>query len=137
MISDRKRHNEAVYAEHQAAVAAGEERVLRNTCTGELHSYPTDEIGFTPGAGQAQVSTWWGMGIVATGAALLCIFSIVLLLAPLAQGQGPMWAALVLTALGGGVTFYAVAMSRREYRAMRLRKLRGSPRPSPSGRADI
>ena len=137
MISDRKRHNEAVYAEHQAAVAAGEKRVLRNTCTGELHSYPADEIGFTPGAGQAQVSTWWGMAIVATGAALLCMFSIVLLLAPLAQGQGLMWTALVLTALGGSVTFYAVSMSRREYRAMRLRKLRGSPRPSPSGRADI
>ncbi len=137
MISDRKRHNEAVYAEHQAAVAAGEKRVLRNTSTGELHSYPADEIGFTPGAGQAQVSTWWGMAIVATGAALLCIFSIVLLLAPLAQGQGPMWTALVLTALGGSVTIYTVSMSRLEYRAMRLRKLRGSPRPSPSGRADI
>jgi len=136
MISERKRHNEAVYAEHQAAVAAGQKRVLRNTSTGELHSYPA-EIGFTPGSGQAQVSTWWGMGIIAVGAAILTVFSIVLLLAPVGQGQGLMWGTLFVTALGGGITFYAVSMSHREYRATQLRKLRGSPKPSSSGRADI
>ncbi|WP_218649865.1 hypothetical protein [Paenarthrobacter nitroguajacolicus] len=98
MISDRERRNDAVYAEHKAAVAAGEKRVLRNTSTGELHSYPADEIGFTPGSGQAQVSTWWGMGILAVVAAILTVFSVVLLLAPLGQGQSPMWGALFLTA---------------------------------------
>ena len=55
---ERERRNDAVYAEHKRAVAAGEKRVLRTTSTGELHSYPGDEIGFSPGRGQTQVSTW-------------------------------------------------------------------------------
>ncbi|WP_454811408.1 hypothetical protein [Paenarthrobacter nitroguajacolicus] len=136
MISDRERRNDAVYAEHKAAVAAGEKRVLRNTSTGELHSYPADEIGFTPGSGQAQVGTWWGMGILAVVAAILTVFSVVLLLAPLGQGQSPMWGALFLTAGGGAFTFYAVTLSRQEYRATQLRELRGSPKPNSTGRAD-
>ena len=136
MISDRERRNDAVYAEHKAAVAAGEKRVLRNTSTGELHSYPADEIGFTPGSGQAQVSTWWGMGILAVVAAVLTAFSVVMLLAPLGQGQSPMWGALFLTAGGGAFTFYALTLSRQEYRATQLRKLRGSPKPNSTGRAD-
>lgn len=61
---ERERRNDAVYAEHKSAVAAGKKRVLRKTSTGELHSYSADEIGFSPGRGQAQVSTWWGMGIL-------------------------------------------------------------------------
>ncbi|MDR6987562.1 hypothetical protein J2Y66_002044 [Paenarthrobacter nitroguajacolicus] len=137
MYSDRERHNDVVYAEHKAAVAAGEKRVLRNTVTGDLHSYPADEIGFTPGGGQVQVSTWWGMGILAVVAAVLTVFSVVLLLAPLGQGQQPMWGALFLTALGGGITFYTARLSRQEYEAAQLRKLRGSPKPSSTGRADI
>lgn len=137
MYSDVERRNDAVYAEHKAAVAAGEKRVLLNTNTGELHSYPADEIGFTPGGGQAQVSTWWGMGILAVVAVILTVFSVVLLLAPLGQGEGPMWGALFLTALAGAFTFYAVTLSRQEYHATQLRKLRGSPKPSSTGRVDI
>lgn len=136
MTSDRD-HRDAVYAEHQAAVAAGEKRVLRNTRTGGLHSYPADEIGFTPGSGQAQVGTWWGMAVLAVFAGILTVFSVVLLLAPLGQGQGPMWGALFLTALGGGLSIFTVRLSIAEYRAKQLRKLRGSPEPTPSGRADI
>ncbi|UKA48968.1 hypothetical protein LFT48_16205 [Arthrobacter sp. FW305-123] len=137
MTSDQERRNDAVYAEHKAAIAAGQKRVLRNTSTGELHSYPADEIGFTPGAGQAQVSTWWGMGILAVVAAFLTVLSVMILLAPLAQGQSPMWGGLFLTAMAGGFTVYAVVLSRQEFRAMQLRKLRGSPKPNSSGRADI
>lgn len=137
MYSDRERRNDAVYTEHKAAVEAGEKRVLRNTIAGELHSYPADEVGFTPGRGQAQVSTWWGMGILAVVAAIITVFSVVLLLAPLGQGQSPMWGGLFLFALGGAFTFYAATLSRQEYRATQLRKLRGSPKPSSTGRADI
>lgn len=137
MYSDHERHNDAVYAEHKAAVAAGEKRVLSKTSTGELHSYPADEIGFLPGRGQAQVSTWWGMGILAVVAGLLTVFSVVILLAPLGQGQSPMWGGLFLTAFAGAITLYMVTLSRQEYRATQLRKLRGSPKPSSSGRADI
>lgn len=60
----RERRNDAVVTEHKEALARGEKRVLRVTTTGELHSYADDEIGFSPGRGQAQVSTWWGMGIL-------------------------------------------------------------------------
>ncbi|MDI2033529.1 hypothetical protein [Paenarthrobacter nitroguajacolicus] len=136
MVSDREQQNDAVYAEHKAAVAAGEKRVLRTTSTGDLHSYPGDEIGFTPGRGQAQVSSWWGMGILAVVAALLTVFSMVLFLAPIGQGQGPMWGALFLMAGSGGFAVYALTLARREFRAMRLRKLRGSPKPGTSGRVD-
>ncbi|WP_416405532.1 hypothetical protein [Arthrobacter sp. LFS091] len=137
MISDAERRNDAVYAEHKAAVAAGEKRVLRNTSTGELRSYRGDEIGFTPGRGQAQVSTWWGMGILAFFAVVLTVLSVLLLLAPLGQGQNPMWGALFLTALAGGFAFYAITLARQEYRATKLRKLRGSPKPSTTGRVEI
>lgn len=49
---ERDRRDDAVYAEHKRAVAAEEKRVRRRTKTGELHSYPSDEIGFSPGRGQ-------------------------------------------------------------------------------------
>ena len=89
------------------------------------------------GSGQAQVGTWWGMAVLAVFAGILTVFSVVLLLAPLGQGQGPMWGALFLTALGGGLSIFTVRLSIAEYRAKQLRKLRGSPEPTPSGRADI
>jgi hypothetical protein len=40
-VVDREleRRNDVVRAEHKAAVARGEKRVLRKTVTGELHSY--------------------------------------------------------------------------------------------------
>ncbi len=78
------------------------------------------------------------MGILAVVAAILTVFSVVMLLAPLGQGQSPMWGgALFLTAGGGAFTFYALTLSRQEYRATQLRKLRGgSPKPNSTGRAD-
>lgn len=133
---ERDRRDDAVYAEHKRAVAAGEKRVLRRTRTGELHSYPSDEIGFSPGRGQAQVSTWQGMAFLAAFAACGAVFSVVLLLAPLSGGEGPMWGALFLTALCGGFAFYAFGLARDEYAATRLRKLRGSPAPG-SGAVDL
>jgi hypothetical protein len=134
--SEREKRNDSVYAEHKRAVAAGEKRVLRTTSTGELHSYPGDEIGFTPGRGQAQVRTWWGMGILAVFAALLVALSVLIFLAPLGQGEGPFWGALFLTALSGGFAFYAFKLARDEYRAAQLRKLRKSPTPG-SGNVDV
>ncbi|MGO4435656.1 hypothetical protein AB4Y88_20945, partial [Paenarthrobacter sp. RAF9] len=79
---ERERRNDDVYAEHKEALARGEKRVLRKTDTGELHSYPADEIGFSPGRGQVQVRSWWGMGILAAVMGLLVILSGVILLAP-------------------------------------------------------
>lgn len=94
MMQDRQRRDDVTRAEHQQALANGEKRVLRTTATGALHSYAGDEIGFTPGRGHVQVSTWWGMGIVTTVLWIGVVFSLVLLVAPVAQGDPPMWSAL-------------------------------------------
>jgi hypothetical protein len=131
VVFDREaeRRNDAVYAEHKAALARGEKRVLRKTHAGELHSYPADEIGFSPGRGQAQVRTWWGMGILTALMALLFVTSWWILLVPLAAGGQPFWGALVLTVFGGLGAWYTFGMARAEYQAKKLRKERGAPEP--------
>jgi hypothetical protein len=131
---ERERRNDAVYAEHKQAVARGEKRVLRTTAAGELHSYAGDEIGFTPGAGQPQVSTWWGMGIVAAVLGLLFVFSSAMFLTPVVQGRPPVWSALFAIALGGLGAWYTLGLARDEYRATKVRKERGAPEPGTSGR---
>lgn len=139
MVYDRQRElrNDAVYAEHKKAVAAGEKRVLRTTSTGELHSYPADEIGFTPGRGQVQVSTWWGMGILMIISAAILVTCLWMFQLPLWDGQQPEWGALWPIGLTGFFTPYAFILARDEYRATQLRKRRGSPRPGTSGSVDI
>lgn len=134
---ERERRNDAVYAEHKKAVAAGEKRVLRKTSTGELHSYPADEIGFTPGSGHAQVSSWWGMGILMVFMAFILATGMWLFQRPLWDGKLPEWGALWLIGFAGLMTLYTFKLSRDEYRATQLRKRRGSPRPGSSGRVDI
>jgi hypothetical protein len=131
---ERQRRNDAVYAEHKQALAAGEKRVLRTTATGELHSYAGEEIGFTPGAGQVQVSTWWGMGIVTVVLGLLFVFSWALFFAPVLKGESPFWTALFLTALTGLGGWYTFGLARDEHRAAKLRKERCAPKPGTSGR---
>ncbi|MGN8129082.1 hypothetical protein [Paenarthrobacter sp. 22069] len=127
--SDQERHNDTVYAEHKAALARGEKRVLRRTSTGQLHSYPGDEIGFSPGRGQAQVRSWWGMGIVSAFLGLIFIGSMVLFIASFRQGTAPEWGALFAIALGGFGAWYTFGLARDEYRAKKLRKERNAPEP--------
>lgn len=126
---ERERRNDEVYAEHKEALARGEKRVLRKTDNGELHSYPADEIGFSPGRGQVQVRSWWGMGILTAVMGLLVILSLVILLAPAGRGEQPFWGALFLTAFGGFGAWYTFGMARDEYRAKRLRAQRQAPEP--------
>ena len=133
---ERERRQDAVYAEHKKAVAAGEKRVLRKTSTGELHSYPNDEIGFTPGRGHAQVSTWWGMGILMVFSGVLFIVGCWLLQRPLWEGEGPDGGALWIIGISGFSTPYAFNLARDEYRATQRRKRRGSPKPG-TGNVDI
>lgn len=133
---ERERRNDAVYAEHKRAVAAGEMRVLRKTSTGELHSYSGDEIGFSPGRGQVQVSTWWGMGILMVFSVIMFIGGCWLFQLPLWQGEGPEWGAMWVIGLSGFFTPYAYSLARDEYRATQLRKRRGSPKPG-TGNVDI
>lgn len=127
--SDQERYNDAVVAEHKQALARGEKRVLRKTGTGELHSYPADEIGFSPGRGQAQVRTWWGMGIVSAFLGLVFLGSSVLFLASFRQGGNPEWGALFAIVLGGLGAWYTFGMARDEYRAKKLRTERHAPEP--------
>lgn len=127
--TNRERRNDTVYAEHKAALARGEKRVLRKTAAGELHSYPADEIGFSPGRGQAQVRTWWGMGIVSAFLGLVFLGSSVLLLASFEQGTDPEWGALFPIVLGGFGAWYTFGMARDEYRAKKLRRERHAPEP--------
>lgn len=127
--SDQEQRNDAVYAEHKAALARGGKRVLRRTTTGELHSYPGDEIGFSPGRGHVQVQTWWGMGILTGAMVLLALLSLVMLLRPLPDGGQPFWGALVLTAFSVFGARYTFGMARDEYRAKKLRKERHAPEP--------
>ena len=126
---ERERRNDAVVAEHKQAIARGEKRVLRTTATGELHSYADDEIGFSPGRGQAQVRTWWGMAIVSAVLGLLFVGSCVMFLGPLASGGQLIWGALFPIALGGFGTFFTFGLARDEYRATKMRKERGAPKP--------
>jgi len=126
---ERERRNDAVYAEHKEALARGEKRVLRRTDTGDLHSYPGDEIGFSPGRGQAQVRTWWGMAIVSTVIGLLFMGSCVMFLAPLVQGAQPSWGALFPMGLAAFGVVFTFGLARDEYRAAKLRKERGAPKP--------
>jgi hypothetical protein len=126
---DRERRNDEVYAEHKAAIARGEKRVLRKTETGDLHSYPADEIGFSPGRGQAQVRTWWGMVIVSAFLGLVFLGSSVLFLASFGQGADPEWGALFPIVFGGLGAWYTFGMARDEYRAKKLRKERQAPEP--------
>ena len=126
---ESQRRNDDVYAEHKEAIARGEKRVLRRTDTGELHSYPADEIGFFPGRGQAQVRSWWGMGILTAVLGVLVILSLVMLLGPVGAGGQPFWAALILTAFGGLGAWYTFGMARDEYRAKKLRAERHAPEP--------
>jgi hypothetical protein len=139
MVYDREQfeREDALYAEHKEAVAAGEKRVLRKTSTGELHSYPADEIGFTPGSGHAQVSTWWGMGIIMMIMMIGLVVGVWLFQRPLWEGGPPEWGALWLIGFAGLMTLYTFNLARDEYRAAKLRKRRGSPKPSSSGRVDI
>ncbi|MEW1805738.1 hypothetical protein [Arthrobacter sp. SLBN-53] len=126
---DRERRNDDVYAEHKAALARGEKRVLRRTSAGELHSYPGDEIGFSPGRGHVQVRSWWGMGILTAVMVVLVVLSLVILLRPLPDGGQPFWGALVLTAFSSLGAWYTFGMAKDEYRAKKLRKERQAPEP--------
>ena len=125
--------DEAASDEHHEAVARGEKRVLRTTSTGRLHSYPADEMGFTPGRGQAQVRTWWGMAVLAVVMALLALLAVVILVDPLRDGQGPEWSALFLLALGGSGT--GTAWPWRVTSAAPLRCAGSEAPPSPAPEA--
>lgn len=120
----------AVVAAHRAARERGEERVLRRTRGGGLHSYAPDEIGLGPVVSGTQATSWWGLSIVA--AVLWACFAVswLIVLGPTSEGRSPAWGGLAVTVLAGGLGGYASLLARRQYRARAVRRRRGVPEPS-------
>src|SRR5688572_2084261 len=54
-VSSQQEHDDAVHAEHEAALARGEQRVLYLTEYGMLHSYTKVELGGPPNGS----TRWW------------------------------------------------------------------------------
>ncbi len=131
-MTDRReleQRNDAIHAEHRAAVARGEERVLRTTRTGLLHSYRPDEIGLGP-ATTTQATSWWGLSIMTAFFVALFAASWLIILLPAHRGGSPAWAGLWVTALSGPLAVYTAGLARMQLRARRTRRRRGAPEPS-------
>ena len=128
----RRSEDEPTRALHEQAVAAGEKRLLTRTVDGgRLHSYAADEIGFARAGSGPIVTTAPGMLLLGLFFAAVTAFSIFLIAAPAANGQDPLWGALVLTIGGIAGLVYAARLARSEFRARRIRRERGVPDPSP------
>ncbi len=123
-------HDETVAAEHRAAVLRGEDRFLRLTRTGELHSYLADEIGLPARGSGREVTSWWGLTILTVLFAVLFVGSWTIILLPLATGESPAWIGLLPAALGAGMGLFTGSLARMQFRARRVRISRGVPEPS-------
>jgi hypothetical protein len=124
--------DEQTRARHEQAVATGERRLLTRTKDGgRLHSYAADEIGFARAGSGPIVTTAPGMLALGVFFAAMTAFSLFLVAAPTANGQSPLWGALVLTVGGIAGLAYAVRLALSEFRARRIRRERGIPDPSP------
>ncbi|MCQ1952264.1 hypothetical protein [Arthrobacter sp. zg-Y238] len=134
MTLNRMLTDEEVFAEHRRLLARGEKRFLHRTEFGNLHSYAPDELGFRPdGAPPSDHPNSWVVGV------LLLILYLVFILFFAGVGLFPSddWVlrvtALILVAVMLGCSFRLVAATRREYRAARVRKQLGLPRPGRQG----
>ena len=76
------------------------------------------------------------MAVVCSVLGLLFLGSLVMLIVTLLQGHGE-WGILFPLLMGAFGVVYTFRLSRDEYLATQLRKLRGSPKPSSSGSVDI
>jgi quinol-cytochrome oxidoreductase complex cytochrome b subunit len=134
-VIDRReleQRNDAIQAEHRAAVERGEERVLRLTRTGELHSYAPDEIGLGEVSAGPQVTSWWGLTILTMFFVALFAASWLIIFAPVAEGHAPAWGGLVVTLMSAPGALYMASLAREQYRARAVRRRRGAPEPSDS-----
>jgi hypothetical protein len=133
VVVDRReleQRNDAIHADHRAAVAAGEQRVLRLTRNGELHSYLPDEIGLPPRGSGREVTSWWGLSILSACFVVLFAASWLIILLPTQRGGSPAWLGLLLTAISAPLAVYTTGLAREQYRARAARRRRGLPEPS-------
>jgi len=132
-VIDRReleQRNDAIHAEHRAAVTAGVQRVLRLTRTGELHSYLPDEIGLEPRGSTREVTSWWGLSILAVFFGALFAASWLIIFVPVAEGHAPAWGGLVVTLMSAPAALYTASLARTQHRARAVRRRRGAPEPS-------
>ena len=122
--------DQQVRADHEQAVAHGENRVLMRTTGGRLHSYARDELGVVTASSHPTVRSAGGLLVMTFFFAAVAAFSILLVTGPATRGGDPMWGALVLTAAGLGGVAYAGRLAGIAAKAKRLRTERGVPEPS-------
>jgi multisubunit Na+/H+ antiporter MnhC subunit len=126
----RSRRDEEVRQWHDQALAAGQQRVLVRTTSGELHSYAKDELGVVTASSHPTVRSAAGFVVMALFFAAVAVFSILLVAGPTSQGQDPLWSALILTAAGVGGAVYSARLAGIAAKARRLRAQRGIPEPT-------
>lgn len=118
----------AVYAEHRAALERGEERALRWAVTGELHSYAKDEH-VAPKNDPYKLGSLW-LGIPVAGVYLsLALLPALAFVAVVAQGGQPAWVLAGVAVVFGVAGRPAFIFCRDEFRATKIRKSRGVPKP--------
>ncbi|MEV0329461.1 hypothetical protein AB0H63_23885 [Micromonospora echinospora] len=125
----RAARDEAARAEHRRLRERGEAWRLLRTVDGELALYRPEEVGFVGGGPGVMVRTvggLWALAVVFTA------FTVVLVLAlSVSWTQGrPFWGAVPLALMSAAFTWYAVAIIRKEKRAVGLRRQRGVPAPA-------
>ncbi|MCC9173661.1 hypothetical protein [Arthrobacter sp. zg-Y179] len=126
--------DEEVFAEHRRLLARGEKRFLHRTEFGNLHSYAPDELGFRPdGAPPSDHPNSWVVGVLLL--ILYAVFTLVFTAIGLFAADDWMLRviAVILVAAMLWSTVRVAVASRKEYRAARVRKQRGLPRPGRQG----
>lgn len=115
---------------HDERVAAGERLILARAATGDLISYRPEEYGFVKsGAGRPQVKTVWGAGVVTAFLAGFGILTAVLFAGGVLAGDDVPWEVWFVPLLCLLLCWVSSRYLRQEWRARRLRKERGVPRP--------
>lgn len=122
------RDDAAVYAEHRAALERGEERVLRWTVTDEMHSYAKDEH-VAPGDDPYNLGSLWVGILIAAGCLGFALMPAAIFAVEAGQGEWNwvMAAAAAVFIIAGRPAY---VFCRDEFRASKVRKRRGIPRPA-------
>ncbi|WP_121399985.1 hypothetical protein [Micromonospora sp. M71_S20] len=125
----RAARDEAARAEYQRLRERGEAWRLMRTVDGELTLYRPEEVGFVGGGPGVMVRTVGGLRVLAV---VFTAFTVILALTlPISWAQGrPFWGAVPLALVSAAFTWYAVAIIRKERRAVELRRQRGVPAPA-------
>lgn len=134
MIYDaaREQRDSATTAAHEEHInRTGENRVLVRAVNGELVSYSREEYGVGRTGIGPKISTWWGhLVYVLAILAIILVFLYLPLHGLLVERDPASGWFLLLPGLLILFEVYAVRNLQREWRAHKLRKERGLPRPA-------